>query len=197
VNLTPLKLRLATSSELEEHVVNNVRQDTGVDLKTQGWFDRSVFIGRHMDTGDYNPHAPHLRQIINSLFERGRRTPLKDLLISFHPHDSYAKENEFFQHAFHVWNYVVSQCAGMMYGEIDAPDLKTKNLPDFAMQSVIRFQAMLEHPACFYSDDIRADVLEMQLGFLLRDLESDLQQGRGNGHGLIGVFEVQKNKKGK
>lgn len=192
VDLSVLKLRLVTSAELEKYVIGRVKEETGADLKVKGWFDRSVFIGRHMDTGDYNPHTPHLRQTVNSLFERGQRTPLKNLLIDFHPHNANEQENVFFRRTFNVWNCVVSQCAEMMYGEIDSPKFHDTNVPDFAMQSVIRFQSMLEHPACFYTDDIRADVLEMQLGFLLRSLETEMQQGRGNGHGLIGVFEVQK-----
>jgi len=41
-------------------------------------------------------------------------------------------------------------------------------------------------------EDWRSDVIEPQLAYALRDLEMSLQQGAGNGHGLLGIFVVNK-----
>jgi hypothetical protein len=40
--------------------------------------------------------------------------------------------------------------------------------------------------------DVRANVIEPQLAYSLRKLEMELQPGKGMGHGLVGVFEIQK-----
>jgi hypothetical protein len=38
----------------------------------------------------------------------------------------------------------------------------------------------------------RENIIEPQLGYALRYLVCNLQQGQGCGHGLVGVFEVDK-----
>jgi hypothetical protein len=40
--------------------------------------------------------------------------------------------------------------------------------------------------------DPRANVIEPQLGYALRGLELLMQKGMGTGHGLVGVFEINK-----
>ena len=40
--------------------------------------------------------------------------------------------------------------------------------------------------------DIRADLIEAQLGYALRSLEMNLQQGQGLAHGLVTVIRVVK-----
>jgi hypothetical protein len=40
--------------------------------------------------------------------------------------------------------------------------------------------------------DVRANVIEVVLGFALRKLEMELQPGTGMGHGLVGIFEIRK-----
>ncbi len=192
VELSPLPLRLVTQQELLTHVINPVQKNTGAKVKILGFYDRSIFIGRHMDTGDYNHHTKPLRQFVNSLFERSTRTPLHELVIEYHPHNNLASVNDFFQHAFNAWNEVVKHCAALCYGDSSSGDDLPANLPPESVTTIQRFKTMMEHLNCFYTDDIRADVLEMQLGFLLRDLEFSLQRGRGNGHGLVGIFEIQK-----
>ncbi len=192
VELSPLHLRLVTQDEVKKYVIEEVCRQTGNTLDVQGFFDRSVFIGRHMDTGDYNKHSKIMRQTVNSLFERSQRTDLTELLIDYHPHEQLQRENAFFQHAFGAWNYVIAQCAMMIYGENRTPEINLENPPEIAQKTVDRFRGMVEHLECFYTDDVRADVLEMQLGFLLRDLEAALQRGNGNSHGLVGIFQVKK-----
>lgn len=44
----------------------------------------------------------------------------------------------------------------------------------------------------FRMGDPRANVVEPQLGYILRNLEMDLQQGLGAGHGLLAIYELRK-----
>ncbi|MBD3267339.1 methyltransferase domain-containing protein [bacterium] len=193
VKLSPLPLRLVTQDEIQTHVLEKVKQASSGTLNTLGFYDRSIFIGRHMDTGDYNKHLTKpVRQIVNSLFERSQRTDLRELLLDYHPHTSNEAENAFFRQAFDAWNYVITQCASLLYGDAGSIEYSGGPPAACAVETVNTFKTMLDHLECYHTDDIRADVLEMQLGFLLRDLEASLQQGHGNGHGLIGIFEIKK-----
>ncbi|NQT18332.1 MAG: hypothetical protein HQ592_01415 [Planctomycetes bacterium] len=38
----------------------------------------------------------------------------------------------------------------------------------------------------------RENIIEPQLGYALRHLIMNLQEGRGCGHGLVGILEVEK-----
>jgi hypothetical protein len=38
--------------------------------------------------------------------------------------------------------------------------------------------------------DPLANIVEPQLGYILRNLESDLQQGLGAAHGVLAIFEL-------
>ena len=44
----------------------------------------------------------------------------------------------------------------------------------------------------FQIDDPRANLIEPQLAFLLRDLEWNLQQGLGAAHSILAVYEFHK-----
>ncbi|MFW6169709.1 MAG: hypothetical protein ACODAD_04400, partial [Planctomycetota bacterium] len=66
--LQHLFLRLMSRQEAEGIIAEASRR-AGVAIKPLTFFDRSVFTGRHMDTGDYNPHAQPIRQAVNSLHE--------------------------------------------------------------------------------------------------------------------------------
>jgi len=41
-------------------------------------------------------------------------------------------------------------------------------------------------------DDPRANVIEPQLGYALRDLEFGLQRGLGVGHAMVGILKIEK-----
>jgi len=50
-------LRLMTRDEIM-NIIAKASQGSGVEIKPLTFFDRSIFIGRHMDTADYNRHCP-------------------------------------------------------------------------------------------------------------------------------------------
>jgi len=57
--LTPLKLRLLCRKEVLR-MIKKVEEKTGIHLEVKNIYDRSIFVGRHMDTGDYNPYLKPL-----------------------------------------------------------------------------------------------------------------------------------------
>ena len=194
VELASLTLRLLSREEVMR-VVERVEADTGIRLEVKGIFDRSVFVGRHMDTCDYNPYLKPLRRAVNSLLERNVRTDLERLLMDYRPHSDVALPDRFFEQFQPCWNALVRHTMALCGGRSGADT----EIPSVAPRSVAALKTARERMEGIVAQidrvdlgDPRANVIEPQLGYALRGLEMALQQGAGNGHGLVGVFTVSK-----
>jgi len=192
-------LRLMTRDEIMQ-IVNQAALESDTKIEPLVFFDRSISLGRHMDTGDYNKNChKHMRGAINSLFEGYVRTDMERLLADYVPRSGFGYLNNFFEKFFMCCNTLVKYTISLL----SASDLKSEDLMDEAhdilpfypdplkevmhsMQKVIRGVGWLKW------GDVRANVIESHLGYSLRKLEMDLQPGVGMGHGLIGIFEIKK-----
>lgn len=198
VDLTPLHLRLLSREEISG-IADRVKVETGIHLEVQEMFDRSVFVGRHMDTGDYNAHLKTaFRREINALFERNLRTPLDRLLIDYHPHPEAGFANRFFEQFQFCWNALIEYTFGLcrIYDEkgtvAGEPLPNMPSCPNALKAGMSRIRRVIQELEGFQMGDPRANVIEPQLAYTLRDLEMALQQGAGNGHGIVGIFTVRK-----
>jgi hypothetical protein len=151
-----------------------------------------------MDTGDYKPHLKPLRQTVNSLLERNIRTDFESLSIDYHPHQDVTEPNRFFSRFQFAWNalvrHAIALCdaperAGARRPEPGPTDLE---IPKPLATSVAHLEYVVRHVDSFDMGDPRANVIEPQLAYGLRSLEMSLQEGQGNGHGLVAVCEVRK-----
>ena len=188
VSLTPLHLRLLSLEEIER-LIERVRSEIDDQFRISSLFDRSLLIGRHTDTGDYNSHLKPMRQTVNTLFEKNIRTDLRQMLIDYHSHPDTPEHNHFFENFFLNWNalirYTIFLCGQKDGKEPSARDAALKNAMAF-MDRVFDTAGRLE------MDDPRADFIEPHLAYALRGLEMSLQKGQGYGHGLVGIFHVKK-----
>lgn len=195
IEFASLDLRLLVRDEIDR-IVRRVEEETGFVLEISHVFDRSLFVGRHMDTGDYNPHLKPLRSAVNSLFERNLRTDLERLLIGYQPHPDFPALNGFFEQFRFCWNdlvqYAIALCRAVdRKTNADPPPTNTSE-PDALKKARDHIGQVMRGIGCFSMEDPRSNVLEPQLGYALRSLEMSLQQGVGHGHGLVGVFTVKK-----
>ena len=76
-------LRFWTGGEVRE-LCETISADTAVALRPLELLDRSIFVGRHVDTREYGTRLPPLRRLVNRLFEHNVRTPLEQLMIIDH-----------------------------------------------------------------------------------------------------------------
>jgi hypothetical protein len=197
VEVSSFPLRLMNRNEIMAITAEAAAQ-SGADIRPLVFFDRSVFVGRHMETGDYNGHRAKTRIAVNSLFERCRRTDLKDLLVDFFPRKGFDELNAFFKSYFDSCNLLVNFTSDLL----ENYDVETRSLrkaPPFpedcggpVREALEMVQKSLEGVGWIPWCDVRADVVEPILGYALRKLEMDLQPGNGMGHGLIGIFEIRK-----
>jgi SAM-dependent methyltransferase len=192
-DIASFPLRLMTRQEILA-VIDQAARLSGVTLEPLAFFDRSILIGRHMDTGDYNANCPKLRINVNSLFEPHLRTDLSSLKIDHVPRPGYDEVNSFFDFFFGSVNDAV-KCASLLFAgrKTDAEAMAraaSGNQPlAEAMQTLIATANALSAVKWI---DARGDFLEPLLGYVLRKLEMELQPGTGVGHGLVGIFQIKK-----
>ncbi len=197
VDISSFSLRLITKDEIMK-IIDQASKESGVTIEPIKFFDRSIFIGRHMDTGDYNINCPKLRYPVNSLFEGYVRTDLESLLVDYVPRPGFDHLNNFFEMFFICCNtlvkYIISLLSNYDKEEeklTDVPEIMPY-YPDPLKEAMETMRRVVEGVGWVPWGDVRANVIETHLGYSLRKLETDLQPGTGVGHGLVGIFEIQK-----
>lgn len=167
----------------------------GGRILRKSFVDRSILVGRHMNTGEYNPNATPLRRHVNSLHEFNRRTDLRALLFTYHPHPEFPDLDAFFSRFAAAWNAVIHAAIEALKRWKDKKFLASDPdpaLPKGVREAVRTIRRVVMHIEWFRMGDPRANILEPQLGYILRNVEMDLQEGRGAGHGLLATYEVRK-----
>ncbi len=187
--LTYFPLRLMARPEVLD-IYQRVKKQTGDSIALRRLADRSSFVGRHMDTAQYNPHCPPLRRLVNSLFEPNVATDLDELLIRYVPREGFPEVNAYHQKLADWWNHLITFTRAGLKGKMppeapgEAPEVVGETLN--TMKGIVKLAASLE------TGNPRASLVEPQLGYCLRELEMGLQPGLGCGHGLVAIFEIIK-----
>jgi hypothetical protein len=170
-------------------------EDKGAHIKRKRIWDRSILVGRHMNTGEFNPHAQPLRLAVNSLFQFNRRTDLNSLIFDYVPHDSFPVLNAFFEKMQVAWNSLIYAGIEALEHENDKEWLTSSPsdcYPALVDEAVRTMRNVVANSQSFRTGDARANTIEPQLGYLLRNLEVDLGEGLGAGHGLLAIYEIEK-----
>lgn len=193
--LSSLTLALLSRREVLD-IIEGARRQSGVKIRLRRLFDRSVLVGRHIDTGDYNPHAQPLRQRVNSLFEPNIRTDLEGLLVNYVPKDGFPAVNEFYTTFQSCWNALLGYVIALL-GHYDAarasdqPQIE-RHHPRCVRMAMAEIRRLIAAVHRSEMGDIRANIIEPHLGYCLRELEMSLQRGMGCGHGLVAILELEK-----
>jgi SAM-dependent methyltransferase len=197
VEVAAFQLRLITRDEILK-IVEQASKESGIELKPLKFFDRSVLIGRHMDTGDYNANCPKIRRPVTSLFEGYVRTELESLLVDYVPRQGFDYLNNFFEMFFMCCNTLVKYTISLL-STYDLEEEQFKSVPEILpfypeplKKAMDTMRRVIQGIGWVSFGDVRANVIEPVLGYSLRQLEMDLQPGMGVGHGLIGIFEIRK-----
>jgi len=193
-----LKLRLISRKEADT-IVAEASKQAGVEIKPLTYFDRSIFTGRHMDTVEYNPHAQPIRQTVNSLHEANMRTDLSSLLVDYVPKKGFEFLNDYFEHLQMCWNTLVYFIEVLLQSYDEKDRWFSSELPPIpasyppALRDMMeRMKQVVEGVGWLGIGLPRENIIEPQLGYALRYLITNLQQGQGCAHGLVGIFEVDK-----
>ncbi|MDQ7782402.1 MAG: hypothetical protein RDU20_05975, partial [Desulfomonilaceae bacterium] len=197
VQVLSFPLRLMNHNEILA-LIDEVRRITGVEIRPLRFFDRSIYIGRHTETGEYNKNCPKIRSAVNSLFEQYKRTDLDCLLVDYVPKEGFDDLNTFFKSFFDSCNDLVGYTKSLLaaFDEENQSVGVRPEMPESCSESVKEametMQNVVQGLGRIAWCEPRANMIEPMLGYCLRKLEMDLQPGSGMGHGLIGVFEIRK-----
>lgn len=193
VELSSFPMRLMTPDEVMA-ILDKAARNAGVKLEVERFFDRSLFVGRHIETGTYNGNPQPLRLMVSSLFERGLRTYFPDLKVDYKPRSGFDEYNAPLQVLAESWNALVDYTMNLME-HYDSDEELLPYPPQTSVKPLERayrvMRQTLEGSKGLYGD-IRADLVEAQLGYAIRSLEMNLQQGKGLGHGMVGIIRVVK-----
>ena len=164
--------------EIMEQAANTV----GCPVEKFEFFDRSIMVGRHTSTGQFNPELPQYRNLINSLLDPSQQTELRQLI--FQPELESAPEHilDFLSKLSGCWNTLVSDAINLSG---DSLAVERAELPP----EVKGFKAAAQKELEQISDQhLYRQKLEYMLAQVLRKLETTQQPGYGVGHDLFGVM---------
>ena len=137
--------------------------------------------------------------MVNLLHETNVRTELANLLIDYVPKPGFEFLNDYYEHLQMCWNTLV-QYVDQLLHEYDEGERRFKSEPEpipatfpRPLQEAMRkMRGVVEGIGWLETGLPRENIIEPQLGYALRYLVSALQQGIGGGHGLVGIFEIDK-----
>ncbi len=155
--------------------------------------DRSILMGRHSDTQEFNPDIPPVRSGINKLLEDHMRTNLLDLMIDPMIVPEGSKFTEFYRQYIDCWNTLIKFTQRRVENALRLTEVKGwSKFPaplQFALMSIDR---VINDVNWMGFGDPRANILEPQLAYTFQSLERNLQKGLGCGHGLLVVLRLEK-----
>lgn len=195
-DIASFPLRLVSRREAER-LIYSASEISGINLKIQRVFDRSIYVGRHMETAEYNRHAAPIRTVVNSLLEPNVRTDIDRLIIDHVPLEGHDEINAFFEGFSQCWNTLVRHTISFLsrYPGIEESADEVLSSRTFYPESLRQAIATMHKVISCTGDlpgDARANIIEPQLAYCLRKLEMELQPGLGVAHGLCAIVEVEK-----
>jgi asparagine synthase (glutamine-hydrolysing) len=187
------RIRYWTRAELEE--ICRRLSTSAYRLDLERTVDRSLFVGRHIDTAEYGTTLPPLRSAVNRLHEPHVRTELVDLELTHREVPGFPEQNRVFGELAAAWNTLVQFAQDRLSGKrVALPSLEGWSAFSPILQSaLLHFDRAVDSLGWMSAGEPRENLLEPQLGYLLRDLEQAFQPGLGYGHGLLGVVRIIKN----
>jgi SAM-dependent methyltransferase len=182
--------------ELKKNL-KNAAKNSGVSIGKSYFLDRSIFVGRHMDTGLLSTKPMPLRYQVNRLLDQGFRADISQLKVDLSHLEEYKDINpkvwERIADYQRQWNRIVYLLEALNVKD----DIKVKNFIENTdielMSDELKFITWLFRNADrFPVVDFWASIIGPQVGVILRNIEMSYEEGVGCGHGLVFAVEVLK-----
>jgi SAM-dependent methyltransferase len=158
--------------------------------------DRSLLVGRHMDTCFFKPVRFAVRNQVNRLFDRDYRGQTEGLQLDL----SYlAGGRSLFRaavqriHAYHgTWSCVTGTLEALMQGDNARVRQEIESRPEALAEDLKMLAWLYRNADRFPVFDFWASVMGPQVACVLRNQEINLPDGLGCGHSLFCVVEIKK-----
>ncbi len=187
-------LRFWSGDEVK-NLCRQLSQQNDVALNPLALLDRSIFVGRHVDTKEYGCNLPSLRSTVNRLYELNVRTKLESLQFTHYHSDGNQELHQFFGELAMCWSKVVEFTLERIQGRrVDLVAINGwRGFPPHLQTALMTMDRVIDSLSGIDLGDVRANILEPQLAYVLRRLEQTTQSGKGCGHGLVAVLQVGQN----
>jgi len=184
-------IRFWTGEEVRD-LCRELSADTGVAVEAAEVLDRSIFVGRHVDTREYGCRLPPLRSLVNRLYEQNHRTRIEHLRVKVRPTSSHESVERFFETFACSWNRVIDFTLERLTGaRVDLAALADWDTFPAPLQVALRtMDRTIDAAARIDVADTRANIVEPQLAYVLQRLEYERQRGLGCGHGLVAILRI-------
>ena len=174
-------------------MLDNAAKNTGASMHAD-CIDRSIFVGRHMETGLFNAPCLNYRHQINRFFDQDSREELEHLIIDLDWCKEigktqpvvWARLNDYKE----KWNCVINLVDALLHGN----DIMVSHLIETTSSDIsneLKFLTWLYRNAYrFPVVDFWASVMGPQIAVILRNMEMSMGEAVGCGHGLLCVVET-------
>ncbi|MDX2302777.1 MAG: hypothetical protein NW226_08245 [Microscillaceae bacterium] len=183
-----------TGTEIQQFF-KSLEEETGVQLEILRLMDRSILIASSQENRQYGHLFKHIRQAVNSLFEFNIRTDLQKLILKpeMFPNTSQAKIDHFFQELISWWNLIIQYAIKRFEQPLPPKELREwDNFPQAIQFGLLTLDRLIKDNEWIAYGDVRANLLEPHIGYMLRSLEFELQQGLGCGQNLSVIVQLKK-----
>ncbi|MBC6478308.1 MAG: class I SAM-dependent methyltransferase [Hormoscilla sp. GM7CHS1pb] len=102
------------SHEHLQKVMQQAADAVGCPVEKFEFFDRSIMVGRHTSTGEFNPGLPQYRDLVNSLLDPELETELRQLLFQVELGSAPEYILDFFRKFSSWWNSLVREAAALL-----------------------------------------------------------------------------------
>jgi SAM-dependent methyltransferase len=184
-----------TSQELIE-TIRRASLASGTQVRVLALKDRSILVGRHMDTCFFKPMRFAVRSQVNHLFDRDYRGDTAGLTLDMDYLDgcrSLSQEADLrIRDYYSSWSVVIRTLDALMRTD-NAPVRQLIESSPEALAEDLKMLAWLYRNADrFPVLDFWASVMGPQVACVLRNLELSLPEGLGCGHSLLCIVEICK-----
>lgn len=175
-------------------MLNNATRKTNKQIRMVSCIDRSIFVGRHMETGLFGSPKLNYRYNVNHLFDPDHRADISQLFIDLSWCEGIGKiRPEVWERLCDYkekWNCVINLVNALLHGDNKMISyLIETTLPDISNE--LKFLTWLYRNAHrFPVVDFWANVMGPQIAMILRNLEWSMRPALGCGHSLLCVVDI-------
>ena len=116
----PFLMTFYDSKDLKR-IICNAAMEAGCHLRGVDFFDRSIMVGRHTSTREFNQRIPRFRNLVNSLLTPDSTTDLRQLLFDCKLGSAPEEVISFFERFSTAWNRLVQKASESCGERLDRP----------------------------------------------------------------------------
>lgn len=181
------------SAEELRATINKISSATGKQAKIAEMKDRSIFVGRHMDTGIFNNVPQEIRYTLNCALDRDYRGSIKKLKIAddfLQKHDLHKDALERIRKYKSEWDSILNLVEALLSSKDKIVKELIENSSPYLSEEMKMLTWLYRNSSRFSVIDFLASIFWPQVAVVLRNLEMSLPDGLGCGHGLFCIVEV-------